>query len=92
MKTIIHVNRHIIDSNRKKGENKPPITVKNYKNNIKAYEVIIDGPSTVVFNPEKPLACGAKVWIETNSSVTCIKRKSKKKLPVKSCKNSSLCK
>jgi hypothetical protein len=69
MKTIIHVNQHVIKSNRKNGVNNPVLTVKTYKNNIYAHEVEIEGPSKVVYSPDKPLSCGARVWIETNSEV-----------------------
>lgn len=34
-----------------------------------ASEVAITGPATVVYRPDKPLSCGAKVWIETDSEV-----------------------
>jgi hypothetical protein len=27
------------------------------------------GSSTLVYRPDKPLSCGAKVWIETTSKV-----------------------
>jgi len=70
MKTVIHVNQHIIKSNAKKGENKPTLTVKTYKSNTYAHEVEIKGPSKVVYSPDKPLSCGAKVWIETQATVT----------------------
>ena len=33
MKTIIHVNQHIIKRNTKTGESKPCLTVKDYKSN-----------------------------------------------------------
>ncbi len=70
MKTIIHVNQHVIKANAKSGERNPVLTVKTYKSNVYAHEVVIDGPSKVVYSPDKPLSCGAKVWIETNASVT----------------------
>ena len=69
MKTRIHVNQHHIKSNAKKGENKPVITVKNYKSNKYGHEVYIEGPCKVIYSPDKPLSCGAKVWIETDSHV-----------------------
>jgi hypothetical protein len=31
--------------------------------------VRIKGPSRVVYSPDKPLSCGAHVWIETESEV-----------------------
>jgi hypothetical protein len=69
MKSIIHVNQHIIKRNAKNGENEPTITVKQGRKNTYAREVIIDGPSKVVYSPDSPLSCGAKVWIETTAPV-----------------------
>ncbi len=73
MKTIIHVNQHVIKSNRKNGVEDPVLTVKTYKDNRYAHEVDIKGPSKIVYSPEKPLSCGAHVWIETQEEVTIIK-------------------
>jgi hypothetical protein len=73
MKTIIHVNQNVIKSNRKNGVEDPVLTVKTYKDNRYAHEVEIDGPSRVVYSPDKPLSCGAHVWIETQGEVTIIK-------------------
>jgi hypothetical protein len=69
MKTIIHVNMHIIKINRKNLTNDPVLTVKTYKENKYAHEVEIVGPSKVVYSPNKPLSCGAQVWIETQGEV-----------------------
>lgn len=69
MKTIIHVNQHIIKKNRKTGGNDPVLTVKTYKSNDYAHSVIIEGSSKIVYRPENPLSCGAHVWIETESNV-----------------------
>jgi len=68
MKTRIHVNQHNIKANAK-GEDLPVLTVKTYKENTRCNEVVIHGPSRVVYSPEKPLSCGAKVWIETEHGV-----------------------
>ena len=65
MKAIIHINQHKIRSNAKTGDREPVITVKTYKSNEYAKSVKISGPSRVVYSPDKPLSCGAKVWIET---------------------------
>lgn len=73
MKTIIHVNQHVIKANRKNGSQDPVLTIKTYKENKYAHEVEINGPSKVVYSPDKPLSCGAHVWIETQSEVTIIK-------------------
>ena len=69
MKTIIHVNQHVIKANNKNGENNPVLTVKTYKDNRYAHDVLIKGISRVVYSPDKPLSCGAHVWIETESEV-----------------------
>lgn len=72
MKTVVHVNQHIIRSNSKTGEREPVLTVKTHKDNRYAHRVQIDGPCTVVYSPDKPLSCGAKVWIETQGTVEVI--------------------
>ena len=69
MKTIIHVNQHVIKSNRKTNTSDPVLTVKTYKSNTYANQVHIHGPSLVMYSPDKPLSCGAHVWIETLSEV-----------------------
>jgi hypothetical protein len=74
MKKIIHVNQHVIKSNSKKGENEPVLTCKTYKENRYASEVEIldkDGEvvAKVIYRPDNPLSCGAKVWIETNNDI-----------------------
>jgi hypothetical protein len=72
-KTIIHVNQHVVKRNSKTGEREPCLTVKQEsKRNTYCHEVEIAGPSRVVYSPDKPLSCGAKVWIETESEVTFI--------------------
>jgi hypothetical protein len=73
MKTIIHVNQHVIKSNRATGANDPVLTVKTYKSNTYAHDVAIHGESRVVYSPNKPLSCGAHVWIETQAQVEIIK-------------------
>ena len=73
MKTLIHVNQHVIKANRKDGRTDPVLTVKTYKSNTYAHEVAVHGPSKVVYSPDKPLSCGARVWIETQSTVEIIR-------------------
>lgn len=68
----IHVNQHHIKHNAKNPTDlKPVLTVKTSKSNTKTDRVRIDGPCEVVYSPDKPLSCGAKVWIETTSEVHC---------------------
>ena len=73
MKTIIHVNQHVIKSNRKEDKNDPVLTVKTYKSNAYASDVVIHGASRIVYSPDKPLSCGAHVWIETEADVEILK-------------------
>ena len=65
----IHVNQHNIKRNRKHGTRDPVITVKTYKSNTYAHNVHIDGPCDIIYSPDKPLPCGAQVWIETIADV-----------------------
>lgn len=69
MKTIVHVNQAVIKANQKKLRQDPPLTVKTYKGNTKAREVSLHGDARVVYRPDKPLSCGARVWIETEGRV-----------------------
>ena len=65
----IHVNQHRIKSNKKHNKNDPVITVKTSKSNTYGHEVIIHGMAKVVYSPQIPLSCGARVWIETEANV-----------------------
>jgi len=71
VKKRIHVNMHVVRRNQKTGERKPALTVKTSKSNTYCHEVDIKGPSKVVYSPDKPLSCGARVWIETDEEVIC---------------------
>ena len=70
MKTIIHVNQHVIKRNRKYDRNDPCLTVKTYKDNRYGHDAVIMGHdgeevARIVYRPDKPLPCGAHCWIET---------------------------
>ncbi|MCT7962265.1 helix-turn-helix domain-containing protein [Laspinema sp. D1] len=67
--TCIHVNRTRISQNYKHGENLPVLSVKRGSSNQYGYEVEVSGPCRVVYRPDQPKDCGAKVWIETLSPV-----------------------
>jgi hypothetical protein len=73
VKTIIHVNQHVIKANRKNNVENPVLTCKTYKSNTYAHEVEIKGDSKIIYSPDKPLSCGAHVWIETQGEVIIIK-------------------
>lgn len=66
---IIHVNRTHIGMNAKDGGNRPVYTTKhNSGRTIYAREVIIHGPSRLVYNGDQ-LSCGARAWIETHAEL-----------------------
>ena len=76
MKTKTHINQHHIKANAK-GSDLPVITVKDYKQNRKAnHAAVVDSEGRplvkVIYSPDNPLPCGAKVWIETDLEVTVI--------------------
>ncbi len=64
-KSIIHINSNVIKQNisKKPEERKPVIAVKGaqlgYVNHLE-----IPAPCRIVYSPDKPLRCGARVWIE----------------------------
>ncbi len=75
---------HVIRKNHKSGEREPVITVKSHKQksngeftkshqkNDYCHEVSISGPCKVIYSPDEPLSCGARVWIETESDIVCL--------------------
>jgi hypothetical protein len=68
---LIHVNRQHIAMNAKDGKNRPVYTIKDKGKTLYAREVIINGPSKLVYNGEQ-LTCGARAWIETDSEIELI--------------------
>ena len=74
MKKYIHINQHIIRRNKSNGYNEPVITVKTYKSNNYGHSVEVNGPCKIVYSPDKPLSCGARVWIETEAGVQVLDR------------------
>ncbi|NEO93466.1 MAG: DNA-binding protein, partial [Moorea sp. SIO3G5] len=64
---VIHVNQKVIRQNLKSGERNPVITVKRGSKNIYGHTVEVNGPCRVMYRPDDPLKCGARVWIETIS-------------------------
>lgn len=80
-KTIIHVNQHEIRANVKDGGDRPVLTVKRGRRNDYAHEAVIRDAqgievARVVYRPDKPLSCGARVWIESRLTVDLVTRDS----------------
>ena len=73
--TIIHINRNIIQQNAKHSRAEPVVRVET--NGVVQYcmEVDIQGPSRMVYRPDSPRPCGAKLWIETEAPCILIEPK-----------------
>ena len=76
MKRIIHVNQHKIRANIHKApeEREPVLALRTYKERTYGNTLTImdrDGEpvAKIVYSPDKPLDCGARVWIETYHDV-----------------------
>lgn len=67
--TIVHVNRQMIDRNRKDGGNRPTLIVRNGNETTYGSAVHFQGPCSLVYNNDSPLKCGARAWIETHDPV-----------------------
>ena len=70
----IHVNRHNVAYNKKHThdsdfEERMPFTVKTYKDNYKLDYVECLDRVRLVYQPDKPLPCGAVAWMETDGDV-----------------------
>jgi hypothetical protein len=70
----IHVNKHIISSNKKNNQHEPPLRVKTSDGNYAGHRIdILDEEGEViayvVYSKGNPLSCGAEVWIETHNEV-----------------------
>ena len=89
MKKVIHVNQNKIKSNHKSGNREPVLTVKGYgkkkngdfykthRSNDYCHEAYVSGPCKIIYSPDNPLSCGARVWIETESEVICLVKEQK---------------
>ena len=57
--------------NAKDGGNRPVYTIKEGSRTRYAREVLIDGPSRLVYDGRQ-LSCGARAWIESDSDVVLV--------------------
>ena len=70
----IHVNRHNVAYNKRHKDDsdfvkRMPFTVKTYKSNTKTDYVECLDRVKLVYQPDKPLPCGAVAWMETEGDV-----------------------
>lgn len=67
---LIHVDQHAIKHNRQMGvAQRPPITVQTSAGSLKMMGCRIMGESELVYSYDKPLPCGAHLWVETAAEV-----------------------
>lgn len=64
----VHVNQHVIRRNKMRGEKAPPLRIIRKGKSEPAFEVELIGKARVVYSPDKPLKCGARVWIEAEDA------------------------
>jgi hypothetical protein len=72
--TLIHVNKPQIDRNRKQKIEEPVITVRQGDRSSRCHVAEIQGSCRVVYQPDRPLACGAVVWIEVDPNIQVVSK------------------
>ena len=69
-RTVVHVNQHAASRNRRTGDAEPCVAVRKRHGNATYHSAVeVRGCSHLVFSPLRPLACGARVWLETDADV-----------------------
>lgn len=66
-----HINRGVIDANRKHGRNDPPITIKRGKHGkaTAAYEIELPTGARMIYSPHVPiLPCGARLVVVSDTA------------------------
>ncbi len=71
MRRVIHVHQQRIRANIKAapGEELAPIIVRTYKGPHYANTARTTGPVEFIYNPRRPLSCGARLYAVTDSEV-----------------------
>ncbi len=68
-KKRISVNKYKIVHNLKYPEDIQPPRIQEGKDITYGIAASIMGPSTLVYHPDDPLKCGARVWLETKAEI-----------------------
>lgn len=73
---VVHVNRHVIVANRRRGRREPPVVARRGRSGKAVYcqsLEAVDAQGNVLFRflyePEHPLKCGAEVFCEISPSL-----------------------
>ena len=73
MRKIVHIAQDAIRRNMKTGSRDPVVIVRDYKGTSRHQGLVLRDKATgrdllsIKYSPDKPLPCGARVWIEANS-------------------------
>jgi hypothetical protein len=65
----IHINGALLRQSKQGRKAVKPISIQTSKGAKIARSVLVDGPSHLVFSPDKRLSSGAVLWIETKAEV-----------------------
>lgn len=68
-----YIKRIHVDQQKIRNKEPDPITIQTSDGSLKAAEIDIRGESQVVFRPNDPLSCGARLWIETKAEIVITK-------------------
>lgn len=87
----ININAHKIRSNAKHGRREPVIRIQSgraiaYADSVEILDRDGNVAATVVYSPERPMKCGAKVWINCPYGSVILRRESKED-PLVGCAN-----
>ena len=74
--TIVTVNKHVVASNKKHGKDEPPIGIRKTKGAPAEYVHAVEfwGPTKMVYKPDAPLKCGARLWLEAAGTLNVTRR------------------
>lgn len=68
----VRVLKASILGNKENKANKPVLSVKSYKGNVKCHHVVINGPSKLVYKRQAKNALDLDMCLTTTSAITCI--------------------
>lgn len=71
MTVKVHVNQHVIRANIHKApeDREPPLRIiRGSRKPEGGFEVDLIGNARVIYSPDKPLKCGARLWIEAEDA------------------------
>jgi hypothetical protein len=63
------IKRIVVNRRKLKAGAWDPLSIQTSQGAIPAFSVMILGPSSINYRPDRPLKCGAKVWVATKAEV-----------------------